>query len=293
MQFKVSVIIPVFNDQPNLENCLSALKRQNTDPALLEVIVVDNASSPPMVLPSAKPVHTRLIVCGTPGSYAARNAGASAAQGEYLGFIDADCWPSDSWIFEGLRVLRANEEDCFLGGEILLHESDRPTAVELYQHLVGFGQKTNIEENGFTATANLFVKKNVFELIGQFNEALLSCGDREWCWRAQKLNVDIIFAQKAIIFTYPRRSLRAAIIQARRVAGGRYYLKKNLPFATKRTDGSKNQRKRFWQKIWTILFDERFSVLQRLRILFCACVIKSIHELETVRLSFGGVAERR
>jgi hypothetical protein len=45
-----SVILPVYNDQQNLQACLAALANQTLPYEQFEVIVVDNDSQPAMIL---------------------------------------------------------------------------------------------------------------------------------------------------------------------------------------------------------------------------------------------------
>ncbi|MDA3878202.1 MAG: glycosyltransferase, partial [Halothiobacillus sp.] len=155
----VSVIIPVYNDQIGVNACLAALAVQSYPKDRYEVIVVDNASKPSISVAPEYSFFTRLVVCHTQGSYAARNAGIAVAQGEVLAFTDADCVPERNWISTGVAALRGGEGDCVIGGEVALLLPKRPTAVARYQHLEGFMQRENIEDRAFSVTANIFTSK--------------------------------------------------------------------------------------------------------------------------------------
>lgn len=82
---KVSIVIPVLNEAHHLGELLPELSRQSIDP--FEIVVADAGSSD-----SSRQIaedHGCLIVEG--GSPArGRNAGARAAKGDYLVFLDAD-----------------------------------------------------------------------------------------------------------------------------------------------------------------------------------------------------------
>ncbi|RIQ20877.1 glycosyltransferase [Jiangella rhizosphaerae] len=88
----VSVIIPAHNDQPELDLALAALAAQSHPAELLEVVVVDDRSEPPLRLPESRPAHTTLVRVegGGHGSGHARDVGARRAGGDVLLFIDAD-----------------------------------------------------------------------------------------------------------------------------------------------------------------------------------------------------------
>lgn len=285
-----SVIIPVYNDQAGIDACLTALAAQTYPADRYEVVVVDNASNPPIKIDPAFSKIAHLLVCSTPGSYAARNAGIAAAHGEVLAFTDADCVPDRDWISAGVTALVREEERCIIGGEVALSLSERPTAVERYQYLVGFMQRENIKNLGFTATANLFTTRTQVESIGLFDESLLSGGDREWCWRATKAGFPVSYASEALVHTSPRKSLISAIRQTRRVAGGRFFLKR---LSGKRTNTLLKPHRSSWASAKWLLTHPEISVLDRSKVFMVALILKAAQLAETIRLFLAGRPERR
>ena len=286
----VTVIIPVYNDQNGLSACLDALNAQTWPKDRLEVIVVDNNSSSPIRLYQVFSDFARIVLCRTPGSYAARNVGVAASHGKILAFTDADCRPDPNWIEAGVRALLHEKESCIVGGEVSFIKSERLTSVEQYQHLVGFQQFENIEKLGFTVTANLFVSRSQFQRIGPFNEKLLSGGDREWSWRAAKVGFAVKYAPDAIVRTSARNSILAAIRQARRVEGGRYTLRRiHLNFLP--SSGLKPYRSAMESSLW-ILKHPELSSADRIKVFMIASLIKISRTVESIRLSFGTTPER-
>ncbi len=85
---KVSVVIPVYNGERYIEECLAGMERQTHTE--LEIIVVnDGSTDSTLALASGWPV--RLISFGdNRGPSAARNAGIDAATGDYIHFMDVD-----------------------------------------------------------------------------------------------------------------------------------------------------------------------------------------------------------
>ncbi|GAB3993165.1 hypothetical protein GCM10029992_04140 [Glycomyces albus] len=88
----VSVVIPAYGAQEKLDLTLAALAAQTYPDDLMEVVVVDDNSSPPLRLPGLRPEHTRLIT--TPpdswGSAHAVNTGVAHAEGEVVLRLDSD-----------------------------------------------------------------------------------------------------------------------------------------------------------------------------------------------------------
>lgn len=288
---RVSIIIPVFNDADGVTHCLRRIAAQTYPITNLEVIVVDNGSMPPLTLEENFPFHIHILQQEIPGSYAARNSGAAIARGALLAFIDADCWPDEDWLLHGIETLVAGHGNWVVGGEVSIMKPEKRTSVALYQYTTGFGQESNIREKGFSATANLFCTRHQFEVIGPFETRLLSGGDREWCWRAKKFDIQVHYEYKAVVHTMPRSSVDGAIRQARRVAAGRISLEQlKLAHAGQQALAKKRSS---WQSAAWILSRQELRPTERLRVLWVAIVIRMATAIEGLRLRFGSAAERR
>jgi glycosyltransferase involved in cell wall biosynthesis len=92
---RVSVVIPVKNDDTELARCLRALAEQTRRAD--EVIVVDNGSTDASAA-VARAFDVRLVRCETPGIPAASAAGYDAASGDIVLRLDADCVPGATWV---------------------------------------------------------------------------------------------------------------------------------------------------------------------------------------------------
>ncbi|WP_231618578.1 glycosyltransferase [Nonomuraea sp. SBT364] len=86
----VSVVIPAHGG-PHLDLTLAALAAQTYPGHLMEVLVVDDGSDPPISLPEIRPDNTRIVRPRTGwGISNAVNTGANAADGEIIQRLDAD-----------------------------------------------------------------------------------------------------------------------------------------------------------------------------------------------------------
>lgn len=93
---KVSVIVPVYNAEKYLQECVDSILRQTlTD---LELILVDDGSTDtsPALCDRYAEQDARVKVIHKPNGRAAsaRNAGIRAASGGYVAFVDSDDWVS-------------------------------------------------------------------------------------------------------------------------------------------------------------------------------------------------------
>lgn len=91
---KVSVIIPIYNAEQYLEECLSSLAKQTQKE--IEIIMVNDGSTDNSreICLQYQQMDSRFILLDQEngGSAAARKAGMLRARGEYIGFMDADDW---------------------------------------------------------------------------------------------------------------------------------------------------------------------------------------------------------
>jgi glycosyltransferase involved in cell wall biosynthesis len=199
----VSVVIPVRDGATWLPGCLAALASQQGT-GTFEVIVVDNASRDgSAAVARAHPVVSEVIVEEKPGSYAARNAGVAIARAPVLAFTDVDCTPEPGWLAHGLSALETTGAD-LVGGAIQADASPQPTLWERYDRAVYLRQEDVVVNLGWAVTANLFVRRVVFDAVGRFDAGLVSGGDREFCLRAGRRGFAIAYAEDAVVRHRPR-----------------------------------------------------------------------------------------
>jgi glycosyltransferase involved in cell wall biosynthesis len=182
------------------------------------VVVVDNGSrDDTTAIARAHPVVTRVVAEPVPGSYAARNAGVACARGSVLAFTDADCRPRPGWLACGSAALDGAD---LVGGEVVAAVSDRPTTWERYDRATYLDQGRAVRDEGYAATANLFVRRAVFDDVGAFDATLRSSGDLEWGQRATRAGHRLVHAPDAVVEHLPRRTLRDTWRLHRRLGAG-------------------------------------------------------------------------
>lgn len=147
---KLSVIVPVYNAEKYLHECVDSILRQTL--ADLELILVDDGStdSSPAICDDYAEADARVKVIHKSNGRAAsaRNAGLSIASGEYVAFVDADDWLSPD-MYEKMLATDADVTLCdyvrFRNGEE--HPFTQPNVVAgfynkeqmrsaIYPHLV-------------------------------------------------------------------------------------------------------------------------------------------------------------
>lgn len=218
----VSVIIPVYNDSGCLKTCLQSLEEQTYPQNSYEVIVVDNGSDESIEPIVAEFSQAKASYETLRGSYAARNKGLLLARGEVIAFTDSDCIPAPNWIERGVAKLQSIPNCGIVGGkiELFFREPDHPTTVELYDNMTYLNQKNHIEKSDFSATANLFTFKHVFDRVGYFDSDLESGGDARWGRRVASFKYKLVYAADVRVAHPARYSVTELLIKETRVAKG-------------------------------------------------------------------------
>lgn len=112
---KFSVVIPVYNVEQYLPQCLESLLAQDyTD---FEVICVNDGSTDrSRELLSAWEIQfpqMRVIDRGNGGLSAARNTGLDVATGDYVVFVDSDDWVEPTMLFRLAKAVNGEDMICF------------------------------------------------------------------------------------------------------------------------------------------------------------------------------------
>lgn len=92
---KISIVIPVYNEQKYISQCLESISRQKIAPD--EVIVVDNNCTDSSIDLALKFPFVRIVKERKQGMISARNAGFNAAVGEIIARCDADTILPTNW----------------------------------------------------------------------------------------------------------------------------------------------------------------------------------------------------
>lgn len=301
----VSVIIPVYQDRERLEICLNHLGCQSYPKNRYEVIVADNGSDNYDSIEAlvAQYDNVRIVQELSPGSYAARNKGIEASQGDILAFTDADCQPSPTWIEMGVKHLMNNPDCGAVGGriEMFYANPDNVTIPDLFDRVIfGFPYQEMLEGYGGMITANLFTRKAVIDDIGPFLARIKSFGDQEWGMRVRAAGYGQIYADDAWV-GHPVRGSVAGIARKKiRCSGGVFdlYVREETSWIVR------------YRRLARLIFEELFIQsppqlvtaftdprlapwTTRLQIAGMIVMMQCLSAWEKLRLNFvGGSAER-
>lgn len=120
---KVSVILPCYNAEKYLRQCVDSILNQTMED--LELICVDDGSSDSTLeilrsYQDADP-RVRLLTQENAGAGAARNNGLRQARGEYLSFLDADDFFEPEMLWEAVNAAEQYKADYVVFGSDRYH----------------------------------------------------------------------------------------------------------------------------------------------------------------------------
>jgi GT2 family glycosyltransferase len=176
-----AVVIPHYNDVTRLLRCLAALLPQ-TD-AATEVVVVDNGSSDSLAPVRAAFPGLRIVAEPAKGAAAARNRGVAETAAPLLAFLDCDCLPAADWLAAARTALARRGADVVGGRVEVFDETAGPrSGAQAFEAVFAFDNRGYVERMGFSVTANLVTRRDVFAAVGPFRGGVSE--DSDWCRRA-------------------------------------------------------------------------------------------------------------
>jgi glycosyltransferase involved in cell wall biosynthesis len=159
----ISFIVPAYNEESELPSTLAAIRASTSREAQpYEIIVVDDASKD-ATADVASQAGARVISINRRQISAARNAGARAARGEMLFFVDADTRINRTHISEAIAVLRAG----YVGGSARVAVDSLNS---LWARIFVRAFCTIYFGLNLGAGAFLFTTRRNFQAIGGFDE---------------------------------------------------------------------------------------------------------------------------
>ena len=192
----VTVVVPVRHDVAGLRDLIASLRAQTLDPAKVEVVVGADGAAPDFLAGVESSDGLVLVVHGPArNSYAARNRAARAARGDVLAFCDSDCRPEADWLERGLSAL---ERADLVAGEVCFVAPARPTAWSLLTVDAFLDQQSNVQRSR-AVTANLFLRRRLFEALEGFDESLPSGGDWDLAERAVGRGWRLAYAPDVVV----------------------------------------------------------------------------------------------
>lgn len=218
MDYKYSIIVPVFNRPDEVDELLDSLTRQAY--SQFEVIIVEDGSSTPCKDVCDKynnvlDIHYFLKENSGPGQ--SRNYGAERAKGDYLIILDSDVVLPDGYLMAVDKELEENHCEAF-GGADASHPSFTPVQKAISYSMTSFfttggirGGKAKLDKF-YPRSYNMGIKREVYEQLGGFSKMrfgedidfsyrIVEAGNRcrlfptAWVWHKRRTDLKKFFRQ--------------------------------------------------------------------------------------------------
>jgi len=174
----LSVVVPTLDEAAFLPQLLDALAAQTCPPG--EVVVADAGSTDDTVA-LALAHGARVVAGGTPA--AGRNAGAAAADGELLLFLDADVRPGPDFVRRAVEEFVARGLDAATAPVVPL---ERAWDLRLAYVLTEAYLRALVRVRPHAVGACLLVRRGLHDRLGGFDETIGMGEDHDYARRASR-----------------------------------------------------------------------------------------------------------
>lgn len=224
---KISVIIPVRNEEQSIQQLLDSLKNQTLTPA--EIIITDGGSTDrtPEIIEEYNrgPLLIHLIRAGRAFPGRGRNLAASQAANEWLAFIDAGTSPEPTWLELLAQRARVQRDVDVVYGS---YEPVSDTLFKRCSVMAYVAPPVEIEGKlvRSRSVASVLMKRSVWQTVGGFPEDLRSAEDLLFMNKIEQADFRIANAPAALVHwqvqstpwltfkrfvTYARNNMRAGL----------------------------------------------------------------------------------
>ncbi|NVM55329.1 MAG: glycosyltransferase [Candidatus Helarchaeota archaeon] len=210
---KISVIIPTYNSEQTISECLGSLSTQTYSP--YEIIIVDRKSVDLTVEKVKEFEGVRLILKEFPVlKGAVRNRGAGIAVGDIIFFCDADCIVDQRALEYHLKSYKSRKDISGVMGGIRNASSKTFVSVFVQKEEMANQWLRGLNPDGsckIFGNTNFSMYRSDF-LKWKYREDLVAAEDTELSLRISK-EVKIIFEPKAIVFHHHPTTVQALFKQ--------------------------------------------------------------------------------
>lgn len=171
MGIDISVVVPFYDAEEYIGDCIDALLSQSYPADRYEVIMVNNNSTDGSVEIVGRYPRVKLLSEAKQGAYAARNRGIVEARGDVVVFTDPDCVPVIDWLENLAAAMDCAETQIVLGGRRFGSDDISLSMLVAYEtEKAAYVFSSQTREIYYGYTNNMAVRRSLFEGLGPFLE---------------------------------------------------------------------------------------------------------------------------
>lgn len=164
----ISVIVPAYNAESSIGDCLTALTKQTVPQSDYEIVVVDDGSTD-KTSDIAQQFQVTYIREENQGPAMARNVGAQVAKGTIILFTDSDCIPQPDWIEKMLVPFKNDPEVVGVKGVYLTKQKQLAARFAQAEFEERYARLKKYQYIDFVDSYSAGFKREIFLSVGGFD----------------------------------------------------------------------------------------------------------------------------
>ena len=176
----LSVVIPAYNCEKYIENCIQSVMTQDIDKSEYEVIIINDGSTDgtKQKCEELAKIYNNITLINTEnhGQSHARNIGIERATGEYIEFVDSDDYIAHNMFGKLKNVSLAEDTDIIYFGVKTINEYgdynfNNSEEIKVYESAKGlFAEGINNSACGYWVKRKLLIETGLAFVEGRFTE---------------------------------------------------------------------------------------------------------------------------
>lgn len=214
----ISIIMPVYNEEPFIHRSLGALLEQSYPKELMEIIIADGMSSDntrAIITQISNASNTPILLIDNPERVATKgiNLAIAKAIGEIIIQVDGHCQIDRNYVANCVKHLQEDEAECVGGPIETVGETFRAKAIATaMSSTFGVGRSAFRTVNNREMYVDIVpfpsYKREILERVGAFNEEFLCNHDDEYNYRLRKLGGRILLSPNIRSRYYSRNTFK-------------------------------------------------------------------------------------
>ena len=198
----ISFVIPCYNEENYIRNCIQSIKREAGSLPLYEIVVVDNNCTDRTVLIAMQEGVT-VVSEQQKGVVFARQKGYEVSQYNLIANIDADSRLCEGWVDIALSHI-ADPTVVAVTGPLVYDDVSRSLAIstKIYYYLAWFSNKYI---GVFLQGGNALIKKSALDKVNGYDTNIVFYGEDTMTAKRIEPSGKIKFSMKLKLHSSPRR----------------------------------------------------------------------------------------
>lgn len=201
---KISLVIPAYNEEKYIGQCLDSVLR-NSDPRIIEIIVVDNGSSDRTAEVAKERQGVRVVLEERKGTNMARQRGLQESSGDFVAYIDADTIMPKDWTEKAEKIFSKDSRIVSLSGPYRYYDGPKiqNRIIEILWYM--FAPLMYRLAGYMVLGGNFIAKRSALMAMGGLDTSIKFYGDDTDIARRLHKQGKVVFRMDFFIYSSSRR----------------------------------------------------------------------------------------